>query len=141
VSGLLSPAATIYWDAGVRSTWLRLRMAHYASATQGGGALFSRPMALELRRRERQLATAGLTAEQPRSHATPGQESIRRQPGDREFENLCADTALQGLVLTGYRGQLGTRVSSQDGSTYTVIPCTSTIAVGQAAPTHYSGGM
>jgi hypothetical protein len=102
--------------------------------------LFSRPLALELRRRERRLAAAGLTAEQPRSHATAGSESIARRPGDRELEDLCTDTALQGLVLTGYRGKLGTRMSSQDGSTYTVIPCKSSIEAGPAAPVHSSGG-
>lgn len=90
-ANMVPPGATVWSDAGLRWTWLRLQHASWVSYEQRAGALFSREAAMTWQRRWTVLRSLGLTAE-PGSAPAPLAQRVRV---------LCAQPDLTTLLLTG----------------------------------------
>jgi hypothetical protein len=95
--GLIPRDATVYWQNHAEFSWFLLRRANYASVLQGVGSLFSRPMAIESRRRLQRLADFGSAdAQLGLVSDTP---IVIKPPTKGGLSELCQDPLLDFVIL------------------------------------------
>jgi len=140
--------ALIYWDLGTYHTWFVLRRADYLAET-GVSSLFSRPAAMEYRRRVDSLADTGVFAAAPDEAQTPeAQEPIplvsaQRQAQARQFAQrvermnqlrsvnlnsillLCRDPLLDHVLLSADIPEADARAAyaSAPGGVVSIFNC------------------
>lgn len=145
----IPPGAVVHWDAGVYSTWFSLNRSEYASFPQGLTALFSRPAAIEFRRRLSLMTEAGILGSVERvnrpnlNHLLSPDEikivaplveqvSLLRNPamnrmiGPENLQKLCQDPVLTFVVLTGDIEDADQRVvygSNDGGAVMSLFKC------------------
>lgn len=99
---LIGPAANVYWEDDIWSTWFVLERASYGSYAQLVGMVFSRGTAVEGARRLARLRALGMP------DAIADQDMVRRQdqidhlpkPGFAGLVHVCHDPLLDFVVLT-----------------------------------------
>lgn len=92
--------ATVHWDDGLATTWLRLGRAAYGSSPQTAGALFGRASALELTRRMDWLDENHFDTGR---NNTPEYKATMRSAGFDDIVRLCTDPALDLVMLSNER--------------------------------------
>jgi hypothetical protein len=124
---LVPATAAMYWENDVRGSWFLMQRSSYVSSVQLAGAAFNRGTALEGARRLARLQHLGVP-DAVREHEV--REAKRRiaalpQPSLSALQYVCADPALDFVVLTRWFGQgIIARVNdAASGRSYFLYDC------------------
>ncbi len=146
----LSTGAVIEWPGHETDVWFSLGAASYVSATQAIGSVFSRPKAIETRRRLERLATASLMNEGEAPEIALARYRAELLRNGQSLDNLyvysaraitwpgaiylCDDAALAGIVLPsgtppGYVLPLASlRLRDVSGQEFVLLRCATILA-------------
>lgn len=129
----IPPDATVFWDRGVQATWFALHRSHYMSPAQSAGIVFSRPTALETKRRADRLLAAGFVEGEFAQH----DGSLRSRPasyGMSSLAYLCQDEALDIVVTSRATACPAELTFEFRGIAYSLYACNSLRAVSTYNP-------